>query len=1043
MFLGLLFACVVSFLPSYGQNKQVIIPPNPEAASLGKYGEYPVDLSSGLVNIDIPLFQIKTKELTVPVSISYHASGIKVNDIASPVGLGWALNAGGVLTRTVRGKADEGTAGWLHQSFMSTAQILASTNTSTVYNYLWPRADGNTDNESDRYYFNAAGMAGSFVYDSNDQLVQIPYSDNRITGNMASGYTITSADGTIYLFNVSESTSVNGTAPAITAHYLSKIISASKSDTIEFIYETDASHYNDVYTSYTRLTSSGAPSWVPMSMFGFSTSVYFTSSTKLLKRIRFPRGEVEFTLAADRKDKRKNRIQRVTLKNAAGETVKRFRFDHSYFESLPVQPPNYTDHNKNLDYRLKLDAVVLETSTGTSEGKYSFAYNATRLPIYYAGGTRTNAKTHFGQDYWGYYNGVTANNDFMPKVPGLPSGADRKISASHAQACILTGITYPTGGVTTFTYEANRHSSEDRGGLRIASMTENSNDGTPAKTRSFTYGEGYLTDFHGLLFSESNFSYSFFVKHPSQSQYYLADVYLSDPLLPLSNNSGNSVFYRSVTENITAGGAANGKIEYVYEFQADSGYSTGVTGPPGGYISLRYPFYIAGRSWARGALKQETIYKSVSSSFAPVRKTVHTYTLYKPAAIKTGNSVFGSYRYLGAVPGPADANSARTRYQFFDVETRLGVKQLTKTTITTYNSTTDSIVETTDYAYDGINLSQPHHQVSKQSVAKSDGSKEITYQTYARDYGNTSGFINDMKNNNLVNKPIERVSYKEVGSTRTVLSGMITEYKTGGRGRVDKVLELETAAPLALSTFKMSNRSAGQFPTPTNGGGMYSRDSRYQPRVTVNSHDAWSNPLQVTETGGPPTSYLWSYNGQYPIAEAQNAQSGQFAYTSFETAEKGGWSYSGAPTVSTTVSKTGRRYYNLGLGAVSKSGIGASAAKPYRLMFWVRRSSGSGNWTFMGKTESLTTAWKFVSRMVTTASVSISGSGLYIDEVRVHPAEASMVTYTYDPVRGMTSHSDASGNVTYYDYDTSGRLMQIRDLESSIIEDYRYNYRNK
>src|SRR5690606_14813942 len=132
MFLGLLFACVVSFLPSYGQNKQVIIPPNPEAASLGKYGEYPVDLSSGLVNIDIPLFQIKTKELTVPVSISYHASGIKVNDIASPVGLGWALNAGGVLTTTVRGKADEGTAGWLHQSFLSTAQILASTNTSTV-----------------------------------------------------------------------------------------------------------------------------------------------------------------------------------------------------------------------------------------------------------------------------------------------------------------------------------------------------------------------------------------------------------------------------------------------------------------------------------------------------------------------------------------------------------------------------------------------------------------------------------------------------------------------------------------------------------------------------------------------------------------------------------------------------------------------------------------------------------------------------------------------------------------------------------------------
>ncbi|MBK1442603.1 hypothetical protein JHJ32_21565 [Parapedobacter sp. ISTM3] len=1041
--IGLLFVFAVSLLQSYGQNRQVIIPPNPEAAALGRYGEYPVDLSSGLAKIDIPLFRITTRELDIPVSISYHASGIKVNDIASPVGMGWTLNAGGVLTRTVRGRADEGTFGWLHQSFMSTQQILASTNTSTVYNYLQPRADGNTDNESDRYHFNVAGLAGSFVYDSNKQLVQIPYSDNRITGNMTSGYTITGPDGTVYIFNVQESTAVNGGPSAVTALYLSKIISTSKSDTVEFIYETDASHYNDIYTSFIRHTNSGAPEWVPQSMFGFSTSVFFTNSTKVLRRIVFPGGEVEISLLGDRKDRRKNRIQRIALKNKAGETIKGFRFEHSYFESTPVQPPDYSNRNNNLDYRLRLDALHLETNTGASLGKYNFAYNSARLPIYYAGGTRTNAKTHFGQDYWGYYNGVTSNDNFIPTVPGLPGGANRNISVSHAQACILTGITYPTGGVTTFTYAGN-HSGELRGGLRIASITENANDGTPAKTRSFAYQEGYLTDFHGFLFSQNNFSFSYYVSNLDLN--YLAHVSVSDPLLPLSNNSGNSVFYRLVTENISSAGVANGKIEYEYEFQADSGYSTGVSGPPGGFLALRYPFYIAGTSWARGPLKRETVYKSVSTSFVPVRKTVHTYSRYKWNAIKTGNSVFASFRYVNGVPSPADANSARTRYQFFDIETRLGVKKLTRTMVTTYNSTTDSVVEMTDYAYDGMNLGQPHYQMSKKTTARSDGSKEIAYHTYPLDYGNTFGFIYDMKNNNIISKPIESVLYKEVGSTRTILAGNITTYKLGGRGLVDQLLELETAAPLALGTFKMSNRVLGQFPSAANGGGSYSPDARYQPRLTYNNYDSRSNLLQVTEIGGPTASYLWSYSGQYPIAEVRNAVQGDIAYAGFESDGKGNWVYAGT-AVDDVTAPGGRRVYRLSAGSLQKTGL--SPSRDYLLTYWVHPSAPS-TLTVSGSSGAVISAatalgtyrgWTHYKRIIrTSTSVTISGAAK-VDEIRLHPLGASMDTYTYDPVVGVTSHADASGSMRYYDYDGFGRLRRIRDQEDKIVEDYRYNYR--
>lgn len=71
------------------------LPPSPQASALARYGEYPVSLATGVPEISIPLYDIRLGGYTLPVSISYHASGIKVDDVASTVGLGWVLNAGG------------------------------------------------------------------------------------------------------------------------------------------------------------------------------------------------------------------------------------------------------------------------------------------------------------------------------------------------------------------------------------------------------------------------------------------------------------------------------------------------------------------------------------------------------------------------------------------------------------------------------------------------------------------------------------------------------------------------------------------------------------------------------------------------------------------------------------------------------------------------------------------------------------------------------------------------------------------------------------
>src|SRR5690242_12213898 len=84
-----------------------VIPPSPETASLFSYLDYPVDLSTGQVAINIPIYEVKCGSLTVPISLNYSPRGRKVFDETGPVGIGWTLKAGGEIARTVYAKPDD------------------------------------------------------------------------------------------------------------------------------------------------------------------------------------------------------------------------------------------------------------------------------------------------------------------------------------------------------------------------------------------------------------------------------------------------------------------------------------------------------------------------------------------------------------------------------------------------------------------------------------------------------------------------------------------------------------------------------------------------------------------------------------------------------------------------------------------------------------------------------------------------------------------------------------------------------------------------
>ena len=211
-----------------------IVPASPDVAALYKYTEIPVNYYTGSVGIDLPLYTVKTRDLNVPISISYHSSGIKVEEEASSVGLGWTLNAGGAIQHIVRGMDDFEDFGgnqWrrLNSLLPNSSEIcqyyandnyamfnaklgqplVSDIENMTIINGYKPYANY----ELDIFAFNFGGKSGKFLLvplgnngydvrllDQSDMRIRLVNDD--VSGN--SGFMITDSDGTKYYFQQRE-----------------------------------------------------------------------------------------------------------------------------------------------------------------------------------------------------------------------------------------------------------------------------------------------------------------------------------------------------------------------------------------------------------------------------------------------------------------------------------------------------------------------------------------------------------------------------------------------------------------------------------------------------------------------------------------------------------------------------------------------------------------------------------------------------------------------------------------------------------------------
>ncbi|MDD7884636.1 RHS repeat domain-containing protein [Flavivirga sp. 57AJ16] len=472
-FLFCFSALVAQNLPSYA-------PVSPNAASLGKFGSFPVNTNLGTTNISVPLYTIKQGDIEIPISLSYNAaSGIRVNEEASWVGLGWTLNAGGAIVRSVKG-----------QPGTSDIPDLGSLDFNQAnYNYMYDVARGWADTAQDEYLFNYSGVSGKFYYDQNkSDFVFTDYKPIKIiTGTNVyqddtpigfGGYSfIAILENGLQLDFGAQETMDKWANTQLPVHYrkykstsyLTKVTSANQTDHVTFDYDNYLLNLGKEIMADVSTVSTGTQSSVPLPTPIISDA--YKLNTKILKQINFKNGYVLFDYSLDRVDSyspKLNHIKVYSLINGTASLIKQITFNYGYYnrsggKTYSGYIPYVTDHHNK---SLKLNSVDI-FSNNVAPQTYTFDYDNTALPI----------KNSSGQDFWGYANNnngsyihereasfytATQNGTWswdisVGSFSDTVGTGDREANEQKSKAGILTKITYPTGGYTMLEYEANKY----------------------------------------------------------------------------------------------------------------------------------------------------------------------------------------------------------------------------------------------------------------------------------------------------------------------------------------------------------------------------------------------------------------------------------------------------------------------------------------------------------------------------------------------------------------------------------------------------------
>ncbi|MBL0743093.1 PKD domain-containing protein [Chryseolinea lacunae] len=189
------------------------IPQKSKSATLGTFGNVPINYFTGLPEVSIPLLTLKGRELEVPISLSYDASGVRTDEISGPVGIKWSLNAGGYIYREMNGLPDED----VDNGYWKYSNETNYFNVDDQGKMAWSdySQKNERDGQPDEFSINILGRTIKFVFNKSKQAVPIPREKVSIAyelvNNKIDKFTVITEDGIKYVFGGSTSIAVEET----------------------------------------------------------------------------------------------------------------------------------------------------------------------------------------------------------------------------------------------------------------------------------------------------------------------------------------------------------------------------------------------------------------------------------------------------------------------------------------------------------------------------------------------------------------------------------------------------------------------------------------------------------------------------------------------------------------------------------------------------------------------------------------------------------------------------------------------------------------
>ncbi|TBN04463.1 hypothetical protein EYD45_07555 [Hyunsoonleella flava] len=968
---------------AYGQEPR-IIEPSINAQQYFNVRTATEDLHTGQVSMSIPLFNLESKGIKLPISIVFSEGGFTRPEdrIASNVGLGWSLLAGGVISHTVRDQRDSASN---YKAWKSSPNYLSGKHNQAENEHDPPYFDNefvkamdhiHLDKEPDEFNYSFNGYSGKIVFKSDDTTnntytgILFPNITFKIERLPSGGYKITTDDGLKYFFEEGTSVSIEGS----TASWFLTEIHAPQGGEISFEYDMDC---------YTKDS--------PYHSFGV------TYCSRRIKKIIYDKGYVLFN-SAPRSDisyndpvKKSRRISSIELYDKNDQLIKGFELGNNGNEdSLVLNWLKQYDKNYNYlpPYTFEYETVPGPGPTsingcgspGFTCNKYSWASTPTPISI-------AHRRWSMEPIFWGWEEDDGYTHDYSLTSYGV-----------NHYSFLLSKVDFPTGGYESYEYENHGYSAYGSNtefshsgqttspiqGKRIAKKEIVDGDGN-SKVIEYWYclhDEDYQRISSGSLTPSTNPRYN--VK--SSGVLINPSIKVSNMYKPIwndySNNwtefySGNHIrtrfvgiphytqvfpqnklgkyhiYYKEVEEVFTSSSEEeNGKNIYYFKEE--------VAVPAKNYIYLNYELFGTANFPASANTLIEipnnlygtndgSIWRNTSFLAYPIGDfTEYDYlkgTVLKQVTLNSDGNIVKKidneydspyiekqyglivHKFIDNEGSEDEENGVMSlnRYLISNYTKLFSYIRLDKTTVTDYfPDSGGSLQQEISYNYTAENY------LRSVENKNSDGKIKTDYFHYPNDYSYSGDNIFGLKANNIISKPLDMRSYND----GEFISGTQTKYKIDGQ-------------PEAL--FVAEPRGT-HFPKDATNPYTFPEKATY----TYNNHLI----SQINLNDSHSSVYLWDATGNYVMAKIENT---------------------------------------------TYSAVGSLNGKVF----------------------------------------SYNSETLYNEIKALVGDNAIISTYTHKQLVGITQKTDTRGYTTYYQYDDFNRLKVVKDAEGKILSENQYHYKGQ